>query len=307
MAYRVHCAARAHGPHRDMDGGPSQVGYATRVEGDGSFQLGKIDPSEDGGLEESEAERRLAELTAELRELQELMFAAETNGILVILQGMDASGKDVTIGNVFAVADPASCRVAAFKEPTPEEEAHHFLWRADQFAPGRGELVIFDRSYYEQVILPQVHDELPEDDIRRRFANINDFERLLHEHGIILVKVFLHVSEEEQGRRLEEREANLETAWKISPRDWQERQFWDGYMTAYETTIDACASPHAPWYVTPADHQWFHNLAVAEALVEHLRPYRKDWIEARNRRGKEQQAEAERARNSAEQGEEDDD
>jgi PPK2 family polyphosphate:nucleotide phosphotransferase len=288
-----------------MDGGPSQVGYATRVERDESFQLGGIDPSEHGGLDESEAERRLAELTTELRELQELMFAAETNGIFVILQGMDASGKDVTIGNVFAAADPASCRVAAFKEPTPEEEAHHFLWRADRLTPGHGELVIFDRSYYEQVLLPQVHDELPEDDIRRRFASINDFERLLHEHGIIVVKVFLHVSEEEQGRRLEEREANLETAWKISPRDWRERQFWNAYMTAYETTINACASPHAPWYVTPADHRWFHNLAVAEALVEHLRPYRKPWTEARNKRGKEQRAEAERARKSAEQGDED--
>jgi PPK2 family polyphosphate:nucleotide phosphotransferase len=304
MAYRVLCAVRARGPDRDMDGGSSQVGYATRVEGDGSFQFSGIDPGEEGGLNKSEAERRLAELTTDLRELQELMFAAETNGILVILQGMDASGKDVTIGNVFAAANPASCRVAAFKEPTPEEEAHHFLWRADRLTPGRGELVIFDRSYYERVLLPQVHDELPEDDIRRRFANINDFERLLHEHGIIVVKVFLHVSDEEQGRRLEEREANLETAWKISPRDWQERQFWDAYMTAYEATINACASPHAQWYVTPADHQWFHNLAVAEALVEHLRPYRKDWIESRNRRGNEQQAEAERARKSAEQGEE---
>jgi PPK2 family polyphosphate:nucleotide phosphotransferase len=239
------------------------VGYATRVDGDGPFPLDRIDPGDHGGLDESEAEQRLAELTGELRELQELMFAAETNGILVILQGMDASGKDVTIGNVFAAADPASSRVAAFKEPTQEEEAHHFLWRADRLTPGHGELVIFDRSYYEQVLLPQVHDELPEDDIRRRFASINDFERLLHEHGIIVVKVFLHASEEEQRGRLEEREANLETAWKISPRDWRERQFWDAYMTAYETTINACASPHAPWYVTPADHQWFHNLTVA--------------------------------------------
>jgi PPK2 family polyphosphate:nucleotide phosphotransferase len=272
------------------------VGYATRVEGERSFQLAGIDPGEDGGLDESEAEQCLAKLTAELRELQELMFAAETNGILVILQGMDASGKDVTIGNVFAAADPASCRVAAFKEQTPEEEAHHFLWRADKLTPGHGELVIFDRSYYEQVLLPQVHDELAEDDVCRRFANINDFERLLHEHGIIVVKFFLHVSEEEQGRRLEDREANLETAWKISPRDWQERQFWDAYMAAYEATIDACASPHAPWYVTPADHQWFHNLAVAEALLERLRPYREDWIEARNQRGEQQRAEAERVR-----------
>jgi PPK2 family polyphosphate:nucleotide phosphotransferase len=235
------------------------------------------------------------------------MFAAETHGILVILQGMDASGKDVTIGNVFAASDPASCRVAAFKEPTPEEEAHHFLWRADQLTPGHGELVIFDRSYYEQVILPQVHDELPDDEIRRRFAHINEFERLLHEHGIIVMKIFLHVSEEEQRRRLEEREADLETAWKISPRDWRERRFWDAYMAAYEATIDACAGPHAPWFVTPADHQWFHNLAVAEALVEHLRPYRKEWIKARNQRGKEQRAEAERARQGADEEEKGDD
>jgi polyphosphate kinase 2 (PPK2 family) len=195
--------------------------------------------------------------------------------------------------------------VAAFKERTPEEKAHHFLWRADQVTPGHGELVIFDRSYYEQVLLPRVHDELPEADVRRRFANINDFERLLHEHGIIVVKVFLHVSKEEQRRRLEEREANLESAWKISPRDWQERQFWGSYMAAYEATINACSRSHAPWYVTPADHQWFHNLAVAEALVERLRPYRNHWIEARNQRGEEQRAEAGRARKSAERGEDD--
>ena len=281
------------------------MAYATRVEGDGSFRLARIDPAEDGGLDEPEAEQRLAELTTELRELQELMFAAETNGILVILQGMDAAGKDVTIGNVFTAADPASCRVEAFKPPTPEEEAHHFLWRADRVTPGHGELVIFDRSYYERVLLPQVHDEFPADAIRRRFANINDFERLLREHGTIVVKIFLHVSEEEQGKRLEERENSLETAWKISPRDWRERQFWDAYMAAYEATINACVSPDVPWYVIPADHQWFHNLAVAEALIEHLRPYRKDWIEARNRRGEEQRAEVERARKGAEQGEED--
>ena len=282
------------------------MAYATRVDKEGSFQLARIDPGDNGGLDQAEAEDLLSELTTELRELQELMFAAETNGILVILQGMDAAGKDVTIGNVFDAADPASCRVESFKPPTLEEEAHHFLWRADRLTPEHGELVIFDRSYYERVLLPQVHDEAPAEAIRRRFANINDFERLLHEHGTIVIKVFLHVSEEEQGKRLEEREDNLETAWKISPRDWTERQFWDEYMTAYETTINACASPDAPWYVSPADHQWFHNLAVAEAFVEHLRPYREEWIEARNRRGEEQRAEAERARESAERGEEDD-
>jgi PPK2 family polyphosphate:nucleotide phosphotransferase len=276
------------------------VTYATRIDGTRPWRLSESDPGEHGGLEQEKAEARLERLTEELRELQELMFAAASHGILVILQGMDAAGKDVTIGNVFRLADPASCRVAAFKEPTPEEEAHHFLWRADHVVPGRGELVIFDRSYYEQVILPQVHEELPDDEIRRRFDQINAFERLLGDHGTIVIKVFLHVSEDEQERRLWERENTPETAWKISPRDWQERRHWDAYMHAYETTINACASVDAPWYVVPADHQWFHNLAVAEALIAHLRPYRADWIEARNRRGEEQRAEAKAAREEGE-------
>jgi PPK2 family polyphosphate:nucleotide phosphotransferase len=272
------------------------VGYATRIDGQGRFALATVDPAEDAGLDEAEAKRRLADLSEELRELQELMFAAETHGILVILQGMDAAGKDVTIGNVFAAADPAACRVEKFSEPTPEEEAHHFLWRADRGVPGRGELVIFDRSYYEQVLLPLVHEELSDEEIAKRFDHITAFERLLLDHGTIVVKVFLHVSEPEQRRRLEEREENPETAWKISPRDWQERRHWDDYMTAYESVINATARRDAPWYVAPADHQWFHNLAVADALVAHLRPYREPWIEARNERGEAQRAEAERAR-----------
>jgi PPK2 family polyphosphate:nucleotide phosphotransferase len=272
------------------------MAYATRIDGEQTFQLTRINPAEDGGLSEAEAEERLEALTAELRELQELMFAAACNGILVILQGMDAAGKDVTIGNVFKLADPASCRVAAFKEPTPEEEAHHFLWRADRETPALGDLVIFDRSYYEQVILSQVHDEQPDAEIRRRFQQIEDFESLLVAHGTIVVKYFLHVSAAEQERRLWERQENIETAWKISPRDWRERRFWDAYMTAYETTINATASAEAPWFVVPADHQWFHNLAVAESLVDCLRPYRERWIEARNQRGEENRAEAEEAR-----------
>lgn len=272
------------------------MAYATRIIGKRSARLAEIDPGDHGGLSEDEGEARLQPLRVELRELQELLFAASCNSILVILQGMDAAGKDVTIGDVLALADPASCRVAAFKEPTPEEAAHHFLWRADRVTPALGELVIFDRSYYEQVILPQVSGEEPADEIERKHGHIVAFERLLRDAGTIVMKFFLHVSNEEQRKRLEERQGDLETAWKISARDWEAREHWDAYMAAYDATMHATATRDAPWHVVPADEQWFHNLAVAEALVERLRPEKERWVRERNRRGKENREEAEQAR-----------
>ena len=272
------------------------MAYATRITGKRSAGLASINPGDSGGLTEEEGEERLAPLRVELRELQELVFAASFNGILVILQGMDASGKDVTIGDVFALADPASCRVAAFKEPTPEEEAHHFLWRADQVTPALGELVIFDRSYYEQAILPRVYGEEPDEEVERRHGHIVAFERLLRDAGTIVMKFFLHIGNEEQRQRLEERQGNLETAWKISARDWEAREHWDDYMAAYDATMHATATRDAPWHVVPADAQWFHNLAVAEALAERLRPERERWVRERNRRGREKRQEADEAR-----------
>jgi PPK2 family polyphosphate:nucleotide phosphotransferase len=272
------------------------VGYAKRIVGKRSTRLAEIDPGDHGGLTEEEGKARLDALRVELRELQELMFAASCNGILVILQGMDAAGKDVTIGNVFALADPASCRVAAFKEPTPEEEAHHFLWRADRVTPALGELVIFDRSYYEQAILPRVYGDETKAEIERRHGHIVAFERLLRDAGTIVMKFFLHVSDEEQRKRLEERQGNRETAWKISARDWEARENWDAYMAAYDATMHATATRDAPWYIVPADAQWFHNLAVAEALVERLRRERERWVRERDRRGKENRRDAEAAR-----------
>lgn len=274
------------------------MNYAVAVDGSRQVRLGDIDPTAAGGLTERGAEERLARLTGDLHELQELVYAAETHGVLIILQGMDAAGKDVTIANVFGVANPQSARVKEFKPPTPDEERHDFLWRAHLATPGLGELVIFDRSYYEQVLVPWVDGSLPREAIQRRFAHINDFERLLSDEGVIVVKCFLHVSHDEQGRRLQERQDNIETAWKISATDWQMRQAWDEYMAAYEATINACGTEDAPWYVVPSDHQWFHNLAVAEVLVERLRPYRDGWIEARNRRGEEERPSAVEAQQS---------
>jgi PPK2 family polyphosphate:nucleotide phosphotransferase len=275
--------------------------YAHVIDGSRPLRLADVDPADHGDLDEAGASRRLKSLTEELRELQDLLFAAETHGVLVILQGMDAAGKDVTIRNVFAAASPEAIRVKHFTEMTDEEQAHDFLWRAHLAVPKRGELVIFDRSYYEQLILPQVVDEDDDQEaaqaagpaeLRSRFADVRAFESILHHGDIRVVKVFLHVSAEEQERRLLERMDEPTQSWKISANDWRARRSWDRYMTAYEATIDATATPEAPWAVIPADLQWFHNLAVAELLVDRLTEYRDAWLTARQRTGEEKRDEA---------------
>jgi PPK2 family polyphosphate:nucleotide phosphotransferase len=268
------------------------LGYATTIDGTRYVSLADIDPAETRGLTEAEAVDRLEPLSRELRELQELLFAAETNGVLVVLQGMDASGKDVTIQNVFTVATPEAIRVKHFGKMTDEEEKHDFLWRAHAAMPARGELVIFDRSYYEQVVLPQVEDDATEEATRERAGDVTAFEDILRHGGTVIVKFFLHVGNEEQERRLVERMENRDTAWKISPRDWKARRQWDDYMAAYEKTMNLTATRETPWHVVPADHQWLHNLVVAETLLEQLRPYRDAWLAARDLRGETKSAEA---------------
>jgi PPK2 family polyphosphate:nucleotide phosphotransferase len=273
--------------------------YARVVDGSKPFRLADVDPADHGDVDEATAKRRLESLTDELRQLQDLLFAAETEGVLVILQGMDAAGKDVTIRNVFATASPEAIRVKHFTEMTEDERAHGFLWRAHQAAPKQGELVIFDRSYYEQLIRPLVVDEDADDPdaadaavLRSRFEDVRAFESILRHAGIVVIKVFLHVSAEEQERRLRERMDDAAMAWKISGNDWRARRSWDRYMDAYETTVNATATSDAPWAVIPADLQWFHNLAVAELLVERLGAYREAWMAARQRIGEEKHDEA---------------
>jgi len=247
-------------------------------------------------LDERADAAALGERQATLRELQELMFASEANGVLVILQGMDAAGKDVTIQNVFATATAEAIRVEHLSSTTEEEEAHDFLWRAHGVCPARGEMVIFDRSYYEQVINPMVHDDAPGEMIDERFEDIVAFERILRRGGTIVVKVLLHVGEEEQERRLLEREASEESAWKISGRDWIGRSKWPGYMAAFERVVNATSTPESPWHVVPADDQAFHNLAVAEILIAALEPYRESWIAERRAVGERKRKEAQEAR-----------
>ena len=266
------------------------------VDGAKPFVIADAPTRADGGLSAEELERGLADHQRELRELQELMFASEANGVLVILQGMDAAGKDVTIQHVFATATAEAIRVVHFTKMTEEEAAHDFLWRAHREVPKRGEMVIFDRSYYEQLVIPLVEDEHNQERFDEHAEDVVAFERILQRGGAIVIKVLLHVGEEEQERRLREREENDETAWKISDNDWISREKWDRFMEAFERVVNATATADAPWHIVPADHQAFHNLAVAELLVSALRPYRERWLTERTRIGKEKRDEARRAR-----------
>ncbi|HEU0115139.1 MAG TPA: PPK2 family polyphosphate kinase, partial [Thermomicrobiales bacterium] len=200
--------------------------------------------------------------------------------LLVVLQGMDTSGKDGAIRHVFASMDPQGVRVASFKQPTPLERAHDFLWRVHQQVPEHGMAVVFNRSHYEAVIVERVKEIVPPRVWERRYAQINGFEDLLLDSGTILVKCYLHISRDEQAERLRARERDIEKAWKLDPGDWQERARWDAYMAAYDDALTRCATPRAPWFIVPADQKWFRDLAVAQAVADALRPHRDAWLAA---------------------------
>lgn len=212
-----------------------------------------------------------------MEELFDLMFFAGTNSLLIVLQGMDAAGKDGTIRHILGFCHAQSCRVASFKVPTPPELAHDFLWRCHSQTPGKGEITIFNRSHYEDVGVVRVHNLAPEEVWRKRYGHINDFEKMLAENGTIILKVFLHVSKEEQEARLIERENDPDAAWKLSVGDWKEREHWDSYQRAYSEAIGRCCSKEAPWLVVPADKKWWRDRIVTEAIVKHLEPYEKGW------------------------------
>jgi PPK2 family polyphosphate:nucleotide phosphotransferase len=250
---------------------------AMKVKPGAKVKLGDYDTDFTAGLTQDEARERLKDLSHELGDLQEMLFAAGRNGVLIVLQGIDTSGKDGTIRQVMSEVNPQGCRVESFKAPTEEELAHDFLWRVHRVVPRRGMMTIFNRSHYEDVIVVRVHNLVPEKMWKQRYEHINDFEQLLVESGTIVLKFFLHISREEQKERLKERELETKKAWKLSAGDWRERENWDEYMKAYEDTLSRCSTRHAPWHIVPADKKWFRNLAIAEAIVQTLRPYRDDW------------------------------
>ena len=222
----------------------------------------------DGGKEK--ASQRLAQLTARLEELQELLYADHTHKILVILQGMDSSGKDGTIRHVFTGVNPQGVRVASFKAPSTVESDHDYLWRAHLQVPGRGEIVIFNRSYYEDVLIVRVHSMVPADVWRRRFDHINHFEQMLIDEGATILKFFLHIDRDEQRKRLQERLDEPTKRWKFSPADLEERKLWDSYTLAYEEALSRTSTRDAPWRIIPSNHPWFRNLLVGETIVETL-------------------------------------
>jgi PPK2 family polyphosphate:nucleotide phosphotransferase len=252
-----------------------------RIGGSGRrIKLEDYDAGFTGGLSEEKAEKQLRDLHRELHELQELLYGAKQNAVLVVLQGMDTSGKDGTIKNVMAPVDPQGCRVESFKVPTEEELAHDFLWRVHKVAPARGMITIFNRSQYEDVLVVRVHELAPEDVWKKRYEQINAFEKLLFETGTIVLKFFLHISREEQKERLLEREQEADKAWKLSAGDWKERRLWADYVEAYEDAISLCSSEWAPWHIVPANKKWYRNVAVTEAVVDAMRVYRKPWERA---------------------------
>ena len=214
---------------------------------------------------------------AELFELQDLLWGARTHSVLIVLQGMDCAGKDGAIKHVAGYLNPRGVSVSSFGVPTREELEHDFLWRVHQRTPRKGEWTLFNRSHYEDVLVVRVENLIPEAQWKERYGHIRDFEELLSEHDTIIFKFFLHISRDEQKKRLLEREQDEHAAWKLNAGDWKARQKWDEYRDAYQDAIRRCASPSAPWHIVPADSKWFRNLAIAATIVEKLRPYKKLW------------------------------
>ena len=242
-----------------------------RVPPNAKVSLADIDPAFKDRHEDHEAAaEEITRHQRRLRELQELLYVERRHSLLICLQAMDTGGKDGTINHVLGAMNPQGCRVKGFRPPSVEEAAHDFLWRAHQAAPERGEVVIFNRSHYEDVLIVRVHNLVPRDVWSRRYDTINAFEKGLADPDTHILKFYLHISKDEQLKRFKERLDDPTKQWKISEADYKERRSWDDYMAAFEEALSRCSTEHAPWFVIPADHKWFRNLAVSRIVVEHL-------------------------------------
>lgn len=235
------------------------------------IRLARIDPADTGGYRnEDEVLPKLKKQIAALTGLQRRIFAGNREAVLIVLQGMDTSGKDGTVKHVMSGVNPAGVDVTAFKVPSEEEAAHDFLWRTHRAMPRKGEIMIFNRSHYEDVLVARVHGLVRKAVWKRRYAMINTFEKLLSGNGVTIIKFFLHISKGEQRRRLEERLKDPEKNWKFKPADLKERARWDDYQRAYEDALSRCNTAWAPWHIVPADAKWYRNLLVAKTLVKTL-------------------------------------
>jgi PPK2 family polyphosphate:nucleotide phosphotransferase len=242
-----------------------------RVEPGSKVRLRDVDADyTDKHASEADAKEQIDEDAERLRKLQDVLYAEDKRSLLIILQAMDAGGKDGTIKHVFSATNPQGVYVRAFKQPTPEEAAHDFLWRAHRVAPQRRFIGLFNRSYYEDVLIVRVHDLVPKSMWSERYDRINEFEKNLTQSATHILKFFLHITPDEQLRRFKARLDDPRKQWKISEDDYRERALWDDYMEAYEDTLERCSTEDAPWFIIPANHKWFRNLAVARIVIDTL-------------------------------------
>jgi PPK2 family polyphosphate:nucleotide phosphotransferase len=229
------------------------------------------DPDDTGKFhDKSRAAAVLRKHQQKLFQLQELLYADSSRALLVVLQGLDAAGKDGTISHIFTGVNPQGCQVTSFKEPTAEELRHDFLWRVHHAVPARGMIGIFNRSHYEDVLVVRVHGKLSEKELSHRFDEINSFEEMLVRNNVVILKFFLHISKDEQKKRLQARLDDPTKYWKVSPSDIKERQYWDAYVEAYEDVFRQCSTKHAPWYIIPSNKKWYRNVAISQVLVDTL-------------------------------------
>ncbi len=241
------------------------------------ISLQEMDPSQTDGMKKKDGEEVLVGLRDELNDLQQLLYASQKYGLLIILQGMDTGGKDGVIKHVVSAFNPQGCQVTSFKVPTEEELGHDFLWRVHRAVPRRGTVGIFNRSHYEDVLVVRVENLVPEKVWRQRYNQINEFEELLTESGVVVVKCFLHISKEEQKLRLEDRRNDPHEHWKFRLGDLDTRKKWDAYQAAYEEALNRCSTSHAPWYVIPADKKWYRNLAISRILIDRMSELKMEW------------------------------
>ncbi len=233
-------------------------------------KLGKIDPANTHGKNKAAGEEYLKENLDKLSILQYRLYAESKRSLLIVLQGIDAGGKDGTIRHVMSGFNPQGANVTSFKVPAGAEKQHDYLWRVHNAVPQYGEIGIFNRSHYEEVLVVRVHNLVPSSVWKKRYDQINNFEETLAENGVNIVKFFLYIDREEQKRRFESRINDPAKNWKFSQADVEERKFWDDYTDAFEEAIERCSKPWAPWYIIPANKKWFRNLAVSEILVHTL-------------------------------------
>jgi PPK2 family polyphosphate:nucleotide phosphotransferase len=259
---------------------PAVTAYARyRVEPGERIRLGDYETDDTDAYARADAEADLASLVERIAELQARLYAEDSRSVLVVLQGIDAAGKDSTVRHVFSGTNPQGVRVYTYKEPTQEEAAHDFLWRYHADAPADGMIHVFNRSHYEDVLVVRVKGLAPEELWRSRYDSINDFERMLVREGTVVVKFFLHISKEAQLERFRERLERPDKHYKFSANDVRERRHWAEYADAYEDAVNLTSTPWAPWYVVPSDHKWFRNLVVARIVAATLETMNPRWPE----------------------------